>query len=234
MEQNLSEFNPSLVGDNSGSGNTPVNSSNLINMINSSQEESRDSSWWNNLWDSIKNIFSGNGWFKSKSVPNYGITSIEARDRANAYSSLLTPTAPTSTFKTSLNPVQRELISEGEDKKEDFNLKDSEDLMNLFWNIWSTYNNETDKRAQEVNSKLDDYFKNYYKYQIQGLKEAGINPLLAFQSISSPSIPSFDSGRVSTYNPGSILGSYAQILGQNKQLGSNFLKILVSLLGLFV
>ena len=238
-------YMPSDGGDNSGSGSTPLNAQSLIDNAKNSKEEDRDSNWWTDMWSNIGNWFkSHTGWFKSngyglKDVPNNNVKNAVLGAVNGAPGAWLAQSVVKKSGIPNASDIQKELnksdpisLEKVQKLEQEKDLTDMKSLQDLFWNVYNQYNADTQQRADAYNAMMKDYFENYYQYQVEGLKKAGINPLLALQSISSPGLPNLESGRVSTYSPGSILSSYASQLGQDKKLGSDFLKILVSLLGI--
>lgn len=231
MDQNLSEFTPSLAGDNSGSGNTPVNSSNLINMINSSQEESRDSSWWNNLWNSIGNWFSGHsGWFTNK---GYGlkdpssdsltkdliISSVNGSPGSFLNQSFLSDKGLPNSIDYEKDKSKTTDISyypQFNSNQSEPDPTNPESWFSMLDSFYKRYQQDSLNNAQRVErfeqeeaQKLRDWQEymssTAYQRAIKDLKEAGINPLLALSSFSPASTPSgaMASGQYSSLvNPG--------------------------------
>lgn len=133
----------------------------------------------------------------------------------------------------------------------DYDLGDNVNDWLKFIDYWrQEYNKQSQKNAQTAMDfeadwvqkawdKQDENYKHYYKNLMDSLSEAGINPLLAIQNISSPTMPTYTTpsgfnASTGNYNYnslfGSLLSSSTALKGQNKTQLSNIINDIIRLL----
>lgn len=94
-----------------------------------------------------------------------------------------------------------------------------------------------DFNREEAQKQRDweEYMQNtYYQRMMNSLKEAGINPLLAFDSLGGSSVPSGASASMNTPNSNSLFNGYANSLMSNKKIRMALTVAILSLLGKFI
>ena len=116
-----------------------------------------------------------------------------------------------------------------------------------YWNQNNQYNRELYEDSKAYNAKQAqiarewDLWKEntYYQRMMNSLKEAGINPLLAFQTLGSVSSGGSQSASVNmsgassnTMNPSSMYSALVNKLGDNKSLAGSLISSIVKILGI--
>lgn len=254
----LVNVQPTINDDGSGSGSTPGNVQGLVDSANNSSESDRDNSWWDNflnnsryVWNKIRDFFKrdkgildvGNSIVNKSVMPTYEDTRLNIANQKAAEHS----------FDSYIpKPILEEAaISDTDDSDSKGNdTKDVSTWINLFKDLYETYKQDSisnSLRAEAFEREEAEKLRQWQEYMsstsyqraMADMTAAGINPLLAFQTMTGASTPSgaMASGFRSTLNQqnyGSLFSGLASILGQNKKLGSDFLSMIVSLLGLFV
>lgn len=116
-----------------------------------------------------------------------------------------------------------------------------------FWNQNNEYNRSLyednkayNSREAQIQREWDLWKENtYYQRMMNGLKEAGINPLLAFQTLGAVSSGGSNAASVNmsgassnTMNPSSMYSALINKLGDNKSLAGSLISSIVKILGI--
>lgn len=116
-----------------------------------------------------------------------------------------------------------------------------------YWNQNNQYNRELyednkayNSREAQIAREWDLWKENtYYQRMMNSMKEAGINPLLAFQTLGAVSSGGSQSASVNmggassnTMNPSSMYSALINKLGDNKSLAGSLISSIVKILGI--
>nr|QXN72850.1 MAG: DNA pilot protein [Microvirus sp.] len=251
---------PSDGDDNSGSGSTPTSFTGLIDTAKNSSDSDRDGSWWNNFLNNTKYV-----WGKIRDFFNRNNKGIFEKTREEVNSSVMPSHSTSITNLANLKAAENskydyvpkpkldsQQIYDTDDKtvSSEPDYKDVNSWIDLFKGLYETYKQDSlfnSQRAEAFEREEAEKLRQWQEYMsstsyqraMADMKAAGINPLLAFQTMTGASTPSgamasgFNSN-LRQQNYGSLFSGLASILGQNKKLGSDFLGMIISLLGLFM
>ena len=90
---------------------------------------------------------------------------------------------------------------------------------------------EFNAREAEKNRQFQEYMSNTsYQRAVADLKKAGINPLLAFNTLSGASTPSGDSASSSLSNTNSLYGNLLSTILGDKKIGLALMQVFTGLL----
>lgn len=245
--------------DGSGSGSTPSNVQGLVDSLNNSTESDRGVTFWSNIVNAFRDFFKNGVKVRSTSdvldnpstwqgvVPDtndYSYIKKPASDKAiERYNDILSKNNPD--YKPISLHSEDNKVSGSEQISSDVN--EWLDLMKQLIDKQYQFNESNALRAQQFEVEQAQKLRDWQEYMsstsyqraMADLKKAGINPLLAFQTLSGASTPSgamasgFNASG-SLGNASSYYGALTSQLGQNKALGTNFLNILIRLLTLLV
>lgn len=197
---------------------TGTNTQVQMNASPVQQPLNQNNSGWSNFWDTIKNWISTYlNYYNTQGGPHLGqVNNIGQNTRAliggqlNDWNDMINDYYE----PTSDNPAGSQEATESTQNWIDEALQRGLNSANEQWLRAAEYNS----REAEKNREWQEYMSNtQYQRAVADLKKAGINPLLAFDTLSGASTPSGSAGSISTYNTNSLYtGMMSSILGDKK------------------
>lgn len=178
----------------------------------------QNSNGWSNFWDTVKNWWNTYiNYYNSYSGPHIGQSNNVVQDSQALLGKQYNDWADMINYyygSPSDNPAGSQEASDSTQNWIDDALEKGLNSANEQWLRAAEYNS----REAQKNREWQEYMSNtQYQRAVADLKKAGINPLLAFDSLSGASVPSGSAGSISSYNTNSLYtGMMSSILGDKK------------------